>query len=218
MRLMHISDVAPDYAEGTIGAFLSLGEIPTDPDSLELYPFLTKEQVLLLLQSAEPITNKVVSALLPFSKLCPYTSARSIELLKELPIDCINKILPFLDGQLVGALIKARGEEVNYALVTSKQIDEMLPTHSMVERETKEKIKLLPIKILNCLLPKMSLQLMWVPKNHLQNRELNLKSLPRTKIELMFPMSFMKKKDTIERIAHLSGENRTCVNKFFKLA
>lgn len=219
LRLMHVKEVPQGYAEGTLGAFLNFrAEIPTETSDLNLYPFLTQEQVLYFLQNRPvPISKKIADALFPFSESHPFTTARSEQFLKELPIDYVNSILPFLKGQLVWSLINERGAELNYHLVTSKQINEMLPTSFMEESNSQEKIKSMPIEILNCLLPKMSGQLKWIRSGHLSDSLLNLHALSPDQIKQMFPASFMEKDRSKKRVAQLSSANQAYVKKIVNL-
>lgn len=201
LRLMQI-DAIPLCAPGTLGAFLSLREkILSDDLSPVLYAFFTKEQVIYFLQEAKNIDQKLVAALFPSS--AHFIATRSATILSELPIEHVNVVLPFLSGKLLWNLIRTRGRELNYDLITKNQVDEMLPTSFMEQDKSAEKMEGLPIEILNGLLPKMDYSLSLVPDKHLKDRRLNLKPLSKAQVSYMFPSSFMEKDKSQERMGRL---------------
>jgi hypothetical protein len=220
LRLDFMKDIPPSATPGTLGAFLGYKkELLTMPPAL--YLFFTKEQVMFFLQHAA-IDKQTVEALFPPGRrLLIFTAMRSARVLSELPT--VHKILHLLSGRLVWLLIDKRGAELDYSLLTDEQVDEMLPTTLTVRDASINKMKHLPIEILNALLPKMKCQLCLIPDNRLEDKKLDLNSLVENQVERMFPTGFMEKDKSRQRMGHLhidvlnqilpkmSGEQLRCV-------
>jgi hypothetical protein len=203
LRLMHIDSI-PQCSPGTLGAFLNAKDaILSDDVSPTLYFLFTKEQVAFFLQNSTNIDKQTVEDLFPSSEYQPFITIRSARLLSELPIEYIHKILPFLSERLIWPLIYRRGQDLNYSLLTDEQVREMLPSSFMEQNKSTRKMEELSIEALNGLLPKMHYQLRLLTDKHLKDKRLNLTTLSENRIRSMFPVSFMEKDKSQQRMSRL---------------
>jgi hypothetical protein len=101
LRLARIKSPTTGFTKGSIGWFLNLEDgLLNDTIDLSLYLFCTLDQVAYILHNSMHIDSLTVSALLPCPNNLPFIAERSRKLLNTLPKDLVQKVLPFIEGNL----------------------------------------------------------------------------------------------------------------------